>query len=45
MKIKENGFEEFLVGKVPQSSIFNVECLESSDLHNRKNHENQKRVK
>ena len=25
-------FQEFYVGKVPKSSVFNQECLESSDL-------------
>ena len=37
--------EAFLVEKVPKMSAFNRECLESIDLQNRKNHENQKRVK
>ena len=45
MSEKLINFEAYLVGKVPKSSVFNVECLENSDLQNRKNHENQKRVK
>ena len=38
-------FEAFLVGKVPKSSVFNRECLETSDNWNWKNHEYQKWVK
>ena len=38
-------FEAFLVGKVPKSSVFNRDCLENRKIKNRKNHENQKRVK
>ena len=38
-------FEAFLVGKVPKNSVFNRDCLENSDLWNRKNHKIQKWVK
>ena len=38
-------FEVFLVGKVPKSSVFNRDCLETSDFFDMKNHENLKWVK
>ena len=38
-------FYAFFVGKVPKSSVLNVECLESVDFNVLKNLENQKRVK
>ena len=38
-------FEAFLVEKVPKSSVFNRNCMENRKIWNRKNYENQKRVK